>query len=264
MSPDNVSEARIWSAMKEEVHPAKGLWAVHHPPEGYPSGIIPVPEPIKGRAFFPGGYGLWMDKEETKLPTFPVGGVMVLGHDFHSVSGYQTSWRLGYESLDMPTWKHLRRLLDTAGLPLKRCFFTNLYMGLRKGAATGKFPGANDPIFVRHCEAFLQHQIDIQRPSLLLTLGKYVPTVLGRLSPDLGSWAACRTFEQFDAIGAVRNCVRFNNVENFTTTVIVLTHPSLRPVNVPRRNFGGLQGDEAEVTMLRRACSSILNKDPQE
>lgn len=51
------------------------------PPDTYPSGAIPVPEAIAGTAFFPGGHGLWM---EEGAPSFPVGGIMVLGHDFHS------------------------------------------------------------------------------------------------------------------------------------------------------------------------------------
>ncbi len=138
------------------MHPAEALWARHHPPAGYPAGVIAVPEPISGLAFFPGGFGLWGMAAQRPLPPLPAGGVMVLGHDFHSEAGYQASRRSGGERLTLPTWRNLLKVLNAAGIAPEQCFFTNLYMGLRAGdTTTGSFPGATDSVFVEHCRAFL-------------------------------------------------------------------------------------------------------------
>lgn len=237
------------------IHPAKALWAIHHPPAGYPEGVLPVPEPIPGRAFFPGGYGQWMEDGEAKLADFPAGGIMILGHDFHSVTGYEKSRCLGYEPLTQKTWGNLRKLLDAAGLPLHRCFFTNLYMGLRVGSATGVFPGAGDEAFVRHCKSFLLHQIAVQRPTLLLTLGIHVPVAIGGLSPELKPWAEGRGLKHLDTVGPVRTGVSFLGVEGFATTTVALIHPSLRHASLRHRRFEGAIGAEAELAMLRRGMA---------
>ena len=93
-------------------HPIQTLWAHHHPPGGrYPLGVVPVPAPIEGRAFFPGGYGLLGVAPGQPLPAMPVGGVMILGHDFHSEAGYLESFAAGGERETMPTWKNLLPLL---------------------------------------------------------------------------------------------------------------------------------------------------------
>lgn len=63
------------------VNPAEELWQCQDPPEGYPKGVIRVPAPIAGTAFFPGGHGLWRPDVLKPLPEFPLGGIMVLGHD---------------------------------------------------------------------------------------------------------------------------------------------------------------------------------------
>ena len=238
-------------------HPSKALWASHHPPSGYPAGVLPVPEPITGRAFFPGGYGLWGASQGKPLPAFPIGGIMVLGHDFHSESGYAESLRLGGERDTIPTWRNLLKLFEQVGVNQERCFFTNFYMGLRAGSATtGTFPGANDPIFVAHCTTFLLHQITAQRPTLILTLGTQVPPAIGRLSPELSPWAAGRGLKHLDAVGPVQYGVTFPEVENFRTTAVALIHPSLRHASLRLRRYHGAVGAEAELTMLRKGLAA--------
>jgi hypothetical protein len=120
------------------MHMAETLWKRHHPPMGYPPGVLAVREPIPGIAFFPGGYGLWRPDVSRPLPPFPVGGVMVLGHDFHSEVGYEESLARGRKSESQPTWRQLIRLLCQVGIDPTRCFFTNVYLGLRAGAATAR------------------------------------------------------------------------------------------------------------------------------
>lgn len=237
-------------------HPAERLWARHHPPAGYPSGVVPVPQTIPGLAFFPGGYGLWGSRADRPLPDFPVGGVMVLGHDFHSESGYHESLRLGGERMTLPTWRNLVALLKDADIAPDRCFFTNFYMGLRAGSATtGVFPGAGDRGFVEHCRRFLVEQLTAQRPLLVLTLGVHVPHAIAPLSPELEPWAARRGLKHLDATGPVRSGVTFPGVAGLATTVVALTHPSLRAAGVRHRAYRGDVGHRAELGMLRDAVA---------
>lgn len=238
-------------------HPVESLWARHAPPAGYPPGVVPVPEPIAGLAFFPGGHGLWGSAAGQPLPPLPTGGIMVLGHDFHSESGYEESRRLGGERLTLPTWSNLLRLFETVGIAPARCFFTNLYMGLRAGTATtGPFPGASDQRFVAHCQAFFLEQLRTQRPALVLTLGVHVPPVIGALSPELASWTAGRGLKHLDAVGPVRTDVTFPGVADFRTTVAALIHPSLRHASLRHRRYGAATGADAEPAMLRDALAA--------
>jgi len=240
-------------------HPAEELWARHHPPSGYPDGVLAVPRPIPGIAFFPGGYGLWRPDPDAPLPDFPVGGVMVLGHDFHSQAGYEASWARRCGSPMQPTWRQLTALLDAAGIERARCFFTNVYLGLRAGAATtGTFPGAQSPAFVEDCLRFLGIQLATQRPSLVLTLGINVPPLLGRLSPMLADWTQGRGLKHLDRVGPVRRAVRLGLEPAFAATVVALTHPSLRHASVRHRRYQGLAGHDAELAMLRDAHASAV------
>lgn len=234
------------------MHPVEKLWARHHPPGGYPAGVIPVPEPVPGLAFFPGGYGLWGTGPNRPLPTFPVGGIMVLGHDFHSETGYAESRRLGGERLTLPTWRNLLKLFHAADVPLERCFFTNLYMGLRAGSATtGVFPGASDSAFVAHCQTFLLQQLSIQLPALILTLGVHGPWAIGSLSPELVPWAERRGLKHLDSVGPLRSGVTFPGLGDFRTTAVALIHPSLRHASLRHRRYDGAVAEAAELALLR-------------
>lgn len=238
-------------------HAVEALWARHHPPDGYPAGVLAVREPIPGIAFFPGGYGLWRGDTSSPLPPMPVGGIMVLGHDFHSERGYEASLARGREAASQPTWRQLCKLLDAAGIDPLRCFFTNIYMGLRAGVATtGPFPGRTNKPFVEHCRRFLAEQLRVQRPSLILTLGVHVPGFLGSLSPDLSAWTEGAGLKYLDRVGPVRTGVRFGVDPVVVATVVALTHPSLRDASVRHRRYGGYAGNAAELEMLRVALAS--------
>lgn len=234
------------------MHPIEDLWARHHPPMGYPDGVLPIPEPIPGLAFFPGGFGLWGSESSQPLPPLPVGGVMVLGHDFHSEAGYHQSLQQGSERLTLPTWSNLLKLLTAANLSPEHCFFTNLYMGLRAGTATTEpFPGAVSPEFVAHCQTFFLEQLRIQWPSLVITLGVHVPPIIAALSPELAPWALSKGIKHLDTVGPVRSGVTFSGVLGFSTTVVALLHPSLRHASLRHRRYKEFQGAEAELQMLQ-------------
>jgi len=209
----------VWNI--RTLHTSEKLWHEHAPASGYPPGVVPIPTPIAGTSFFPGGYGLWNPTNCTHIPPFPAGEIMVLGHDFHSEAGYHASLRRGYESPQQPTWRNLVALLTQAGIPLKTCFFTNVYMGLRAGTQTiGPFPGARNAAFVLHCRRFLLRQLEVQRPRLILTLGIVAPYVLASLSEGLKDWLGQRHgFRQIDAIGPVQRDIAFCTVPGLHTTV---------------------------------------------
>ena len=128
----------------------------------YPAGVIALSGFILGVAFFPGGSGLWDQNAPSAAPRMPIGGTMVLGHDFHSETGFKNSLTAGTENVKSPTWRNLLRLLGDAGLDLRSCFFTNFFMGLRKGKqSTGVFPGRGDAEFLRRCQEFFLTQLSI-------------------------------------------------------------------------------------------------------
>ena len=70
------------------MHPAELLWRLQRRVAPNPTNVVPVPAPIQGTAFFPGGFGLWREDVSRPLPAWPLGGVMILGHDFHSEYAY--------------------------------------------------------------------------------------------------------------------------------------------------------------------------------
>lgn len=219
----------------------------------YPKGVLELPKPIQGTAFFPGGDGLY--KELGPL-IFPVAGIMVLGHDFHSEDGYKRSFKLGGERLTDPTWRNLLLLLREAQIPLNDCFFTNFYVGLREGTATtGVFPGAKDKAFVARCQSFFLKQVEVQRPKVILTLGGHVPSLIAPLAPQLDVWKGVKKLKDIDAKeAAVVHGVQFWDALP-SVTVAALTHPSLRHANVGRREYQGEHGHRAEMRMLSVAYS---------
>lgn len=241
----------------------------------YPKGVVEVPERVPGTTFFPGGSGLW--RVDPDLPAQPVGGVMVLGHNYDSEAGFARTFGRGTEvevtdagelRVHTATFRGLIKLFTSVSVPWERCFFTNAFMGLREGdESTGRFPGSRDSEFVDRCGAFLCRQLSIQRPAVVLTLGKWVPAFLARRSKQLTPWLDRDTFAKLDEvrgnpvhIGPVVHGVEFADCLGAAPpcTVVALTHPSCRPGNIHRRRFRtedghALEGHEAEVAMVREA-----------
>lgn len=248
------------------MHPVEQLFSEMSIVAPYPDGVIGVPDRIPGIAFFPGGAGLWGAKPDAPLPEMPVGGIMVLGHDFHSESGFRASLaqrtefpdspRSGYRT--SPTWTKLLKLFDEAGVSRERCFFTNAYMGLRQGDGTmGVFPGSYDSGFVDRCQGFFRRQVEVVRPSVILSLGIQVPRFIAPLSPELGRWAQVRSFSELDKAGAIVQDVSFGDDLAPRCTVTALTHPSMRLSNVRHRRYAGLEGHMAELRLLLDAKASL-------
>src|SRR5262245_33372227 len=104
--------------------PIDNLRSRLHMVESYPPGVRAIPQPIRGVAFFPGGSGLWTAESQAEPPPLPVGGVMVLGHDFDSEASYYRTLARREGEVNGPTWRNLLSLFRRAGLSPERCFFT--------------------------------------------------------------------------------------------------------------------------------------------
>lgn len=237
-----------------DLHPSRMLWKEQDRTAVYGLGMSRVPEPIPGRAFFPGGFGLESARKGQPLPRFPTGGVMVLGQDFQTVSRHEECLELGEEPLSDGTWRPLLALLHEASIDPADVFFTNAYMGLRKAEpATGANPDRRHKHYAVWCASFLVRQLEVQRPRVVLVLGKEPLRVLADLSPELRDLRRDMPFSQIDrsAGGPVRQRVTFHGITKWDTRVAVLTHPSFRFANVWRRHFRGMDGHDAELLMLR-------------
>lgn len=240
-------------------HPVELLWRELVSVAPYPSGVERVPERIRGTAFFPGGRGLWMPDPMLSPPEMPIGKVMIVGQDFHSVRNYKESLALGC-STRTATWRNLLLLLKAAEIRPNDCFFTNAYMGLRSDdRSTGRFPGSKDAAFTERCCRFFLLQLKVVQPRLIIALGKRVPQFLLSVTRDLAPWRNCKTMTQIDAVGALQRNIMFLSVDGVVATVAVVTHPSILGVNLKRRRYKGLVGRRAEVALLSdayRSCDS--------
>jgi hypothetical protein len=68
--------------MTDGVHPIEQLFGAMGEVEPFPPRVVPFPGRLEGIGSFPAGAGLWVTSPAAPLPAMPVGGVMVLGHDF--------------------------------------------------------------------------------------------------------------------------------------------------------------------------------------
>ena len=235
--------------------------------------VTPAKKMLRSTAFFPGGSGLWNTPPNDKLPgclqafhsffvnpntppTMPKKKIMILGNDFGSKDGYRKVRDNPYKNLNSSsTWRNLLELLHCAGIKPKHCFFTNAYMGLRvAGGHTGPSPGADDPKFVERCESFfLDKQIAVQKPRLILALGEHPIKFLAGLSSDLAAWRQWQGFKKLDASGPLISDVRFEEASEQSATVVALVHPSMRNSNAKHRRYCGKEGKAAELAMLKDA-----------
>jgi hypothetical protein len=142
----------------------------------YGPAAIKLTKRIEGTAFFPGGIGLWqtLKPRGTAPLLFPGAPIMVLGHNFDKVSGFEASRRNGIEPMERGTWLILRRYLQAARVDETDCFFTNVFVGLQPFKAIGEMKAGD--LYEEQCRKFLANQIEIVKPRLVATLGKPATT----------------------------------------------------------------------------------------
>lgn len=214
--------------------------------EPYPDLVTEVTTMIDITAFFPGGKGLWKEEESDVFPT-----ILILGQDFSTEKEYMRMMQNKVNDINGSTWRNLRELFKEANVSLIDCFFSNVFMGLRKTESmTGKFPGFKNEDFVSRNIEFLLFQINVIKPKLIITLGKYSAELVSKLSDDLNSWRNYRALRQPD-IGLKKDIKINGNI----LTCVALEHPSMRRSNVKRRRYKNFVGNEAEVRMLKDALN---------
>lgn len=246
-----------------QIHPVDRLFEKMKAVEPYPSGVVPLRGRIPGLAFFPGGYGLWGKGIHQDPPFFPVGGVMVIAHNFDCETGFNRSLEAKSERATSPTWGPLTKVLIEAGISLESCFFTNAYMGLKAGdKPQGVFPGSWDHQFVERCASFLLQQIQEQRPKLILVLGLQSIPVLASMSPDLEAW---RRVDSLDALYRLDRqgkspiaSIRFTEVEH-AVRIVLLIHPCNRHMNAKGRFYQAVEGPGAEVALLQDLLGTMAS-----
>ncbi len=212
---------------------------------------------IPGRAFFPGGAGLFRSTKANLLPPMPQRPIMLVGHNFDSETGYAESLAGGEETISTGTWRNLLKVLGDAEINPADCFFTNAIMGLIPGDKnTGESPGFLDPSFRGRCAEYLRFQIDTIRPRAVVTMG-------------LEAFAVVR--EAIPAIRGERRLVQWSTIDccgqQFLRRVILggqlfclaaLVHPSFRNSNYRHRSFEDKTGNAAEIELLRRASAELM------
>jgi hypothetical protein len=138
----------------------------------YDDQAIKIAKRIEGTAFFPGGVGLWRGlRKNGPMPEyFPNHPVMMLAHNFDAELLFNGSVHRGIEKMDDGTWKGLLKYLAIAGLPHERCFFTNVFVGLKPGRKSrGPYEGSEE--HKKQCREFLKYQLRRTRPCLVAVLG---------------------------------------------------------------------------------------------
>jgi hypothetical protein len=235
----------------------------------HPDGICPVvPGRIRGAAFFPGGTGVVVGNDPRTMTagrTLPRSGVLVLGHNFHDVANYEETVRRGGEIDRNATWRALLLFLRSCGINPEAGFYTNALMGLMdKAGATGSHPGHRAPAFRASCRRLLGATIDLQRPRLVLTLGRPATRFLGEVVGGLGSWARMSSFPRFDSGELWRAGLGLPSFGHGPMAAVALVHPCLRGSNLRHRTYDGRKGAEAELAMTRyamRACDMLSGGD---
>jgi uracil-DNA glycosylase len=181
------------------------------------------------------------------------GSIMVVGQDFNSLKKYEIARDAGTEFGLSVTWRNLRPLLRSANVPLRSCFFTNVYMGLRDGGPeTGRFAGSRDREFVNRCARFFERQLEFCKPRLILTLGLEPLTFLCRFIMNVP--APPRLLECNEIYRAV------GLADGSTVVVVGLTHPCY-PSNTRHRRYKSFTGRDAELAMIRdglQAAAEVL------
>jgi hypothetical protein len=137
----------------------------------YDDQAIKIIKRIDGTAFFPGGVGLWrgLRKNGPMPQCFPKAPVMMVAHNFDAEFLFTDSVDRGVEKMDEGTWKGLLQYLANSGLAPERCFFTNVFVGLKPGRKSrGSYKGSGE--HKKQCRKFLEYQLRRTRPGLVAVL----------------------------------------------------------------------------------------------
>lgn len=204
------------------------LWSEYiHFEFTYPDNkILPIRKKIGGTAFFPGGEGLW-EKSDVEID------VLVLGQDFGTKAYYDKI--LADETVkdtDCPTWINMLALFNKVGIKPERCFFSNVFMGLRtEDNMTGSLIRKSSEYDKYRMQSadFLIKQIQIINPKVIIVLGNEPTKMLMNVLP-LKDWYSMNKVSDITTIAKAE----YSEAEYLC---VALCHPSMRNSNKRFRKY---------------------------
>ncbi len=210
-------------------------------------GIMEMPkERIKGTSFFPCGNGVFENSLCQK-------SIMILGQDQDNEKGFNKSMSENTETYSA-TWRNMIKLFNEAKINLKHCFFTNCLMGIRINSKrnVGKSPGLIYEEFLKENLNYLSRQIKIINPKSITILGLIPLKFLALLSNELRlKTTFLKSFREIDDNGyGYLESVKFEEIGYIN--IAILVHPSYRIQNCMNRKFDGMNGNLAEVEILKK------------
>lgn len=211
----------------------------------YPTGhkMVHMPQ-MKTIGFFPGGSGLWEGNG-----TLAEKDVLILGQDFGNQATYEAfeekeenKTARSEDPAENETWRNLLILLKALGIDPARCFFSNVFMGLRSGnaRAAGTYLKERDSFYSENI-AFLQTQLRAIQPRLIILLGKQPVLAFQNAFPEaLSAWAG---FDSMKELLNERGPITEVKILGKKVIVAAVIHPSLSAGNRPKL-FNGDSGKE--------------------
>lgn len=222
----------------------------------YPPTMGEVTPLIAGRAFFPGGCGVYHGVTQSALPARPL---MLFGQDFDTVAGYQAACKAGHES-DSPTWRGIEAIFRAHKIDPAACFYTNVLMGARYADSNnGPSSALADAAFVERCVAAACRQIEILRPSVVVALGVVSSVLLG--TRVCGKKMRCPTAAQWSGVDAAE--LQFIEARSWPElnappfAFASSLHPCMWQSNTKYRSWVGLHGREAHDAIWRRVSAAL-------
>jgi hypothetical protein len=142
------------------------------------------------------GYGSEFPVWANGIAAISVEGIMAVGQDFHSEKQYDQTRMHPGQNLTKGMWPRFKDVYDRAGADFQNTFFTNAYMGLRKGEKSTEYFRRDRPKFCEKMPVVFWEQVETQKPKLILALGKRVVPFMADLSVDLHCWKGKTTIKE--------------------------------------------------------------------
>jgi uracil-DNA glycosylase len=181
--------------------------------------------------FFPLGSGVLMEnKSEAKIAELNPCEIMVLGNDFGHVDYLNICKK---ENKREKTSNRTIANLQEIGLNIETTFFTNLHLGVRQKGESMMGSMKHEKRYEEFCLDFLDKQLEIAKPKIVLCLGNDVAKLLrekyAHNFPSFPSKSVTKLFannEQPDF------CIEINGIK-----FIIIPHPCFAHLNWKKNNI---------------------------
>lgn len=183
--------------------------------------------------FFPLGTGILNKESKLAYAEIQEGGTFILGNDFGTLSYIKNKCGNKREEGSI-TIKNL----ETVGLNIDKCFFSNLFMGLRDdvnhpGTTMTKLIQKRQKEYIDFCKKFLKIQIDFINPKVIVCLGSEVGKNLSDFSEVFAKFSQKKlSLTKMYELGNDRKYIIHTNDNIFgKRKFILIPHPSYAHIN---------------------------------